>query len=58
MARTLCDRKRTLNQDATEYARLVRKPRYLCLECGRSARKKKYLCKPGRIADLLADPET
>jgi hypothetical protein len=49
----MCDRKRTLKEDPADYAKLVRKSRFLCLECGRSARKKKHLCKPERIDSLL-----
>lgn len=49
----MCDRKRTLKEDPAGYAQLVKKSRFLCLECGRSARKEKHLCKPERIVSLL-----
>lgn len=35
-----------------KYYKLVKKPRYLCLKCGRLARKDKYLCKPIDIKDI------
>ena len=55
MAETLCQRKALLNSNPEDYARLVARARFVCRECGRSARKKKHLCKPARLDDLLQD---
>jgi hypothetical protein len=50
MAKTLCQRKKTLKRDLAKYARLVAKPRFVCANCGRAARKKKHLCEPAEMA--------
>ncbi len=34
------------HMDVEELKRLVRRPKYVCRQCGRVARKKRLLCEP------------
>jgi len=49
MAKELCKNEK-LKKDPGGLARLVQDPRFVCEKCGRSARKKKYLCQSRKIA--------
>jgi hypothetical protein len=50
VGKELCDLSDKLLPDEFKaYAKLVKKPRYICRKCGRAARKKKNLCKPQKI---------
>ena len=47
---TLCEWKKDEYETQVELLRgIVSHARYVCRKCGRSARKKKYLCKPIEI---------
>jgi hypothetical protein len=50
MGKTLCDLTKLLEDDFDQYAKLVKKPRYLCKSCGRAARRKKHLCEPKELS--------
>ncbi len=41
--------KGALEDNLEQYIEIVSKPKYICLKCGRVARKKKYLHKPYKI---------
>ncbi|MFC2156294.1 hypothetical protein ACFLT9_00525 [Acidobacteriota bacterium] len=49
--KTLCklSKKKNLDENWEEYVKLVKSPRYVCQNCGRAAKRKKYLCDPIRI---------
>ena len=49
MAKTLCELKKTLKRDFGAFVSLVKSPTHVCQKCGRSANKKKLLCKPLRL---------
>lgn len=51
MAKTLCKQKKLLRKHPGRYAELVRSPRFVCLDCGRVARKKKSVCSPRAIEE-------
>ena len=38
-----------LEKDFKEYIRIVKEPKYVCLKCGRVAKKEGYLCKAEKI---------
>ncbi len=43
---------------AREFATLVdavSEPRFVCLKCGRAARRKKWLCRPEKLSAAAAD---
>ncbi len=51
MKGTLCDLKREeIEENWSAVCDLVRKPKYVCRKCARSAKNKDHLCKPKRIA--------
>ena len=46
MNKALCKLgKKGIEQNLEEIVRIVSKPSFLCIKCGRSASSKKYLCK-------------
>lgn len=48
--KTMCDwSKEDRIKDFSEYASIVRKPRFWCYTCGRVANKKKNLCKAQKL---------
>lgn len=49
MSAELCKLKKSLKGDLPSYILLVNQPRFVCLNCGRVANKKKNLCDPQRI---------
>lgn len=53
MSKTLCKlvKKELPSDDAEKYLKTVLPAKYLCIKCGRVARKKDSLCKPEKIAD-------
>jgi transcription initiation factor TFIIIB Brf1 subunit/transcription initiation factor TFIIB len=44
-------KKDDIEKDFKEYCKLIRKPEYVCMKCGRVASDKKFLCKPAPIED-------
>ena len=50
MGKELSKRKKKLKQDPHGLARMLQDPRFVCEKCGRSARKKKYLCRARKMA--------
>lgn len=52
MSQTLCQLHQSLPDDPNAYLALVLPPRFVCMECGRVAVKKKNLCRPKKIARL------
>lgn len=55
MSKTLCNLKRELKKDMATYVLLVNQPKFVCTACGRVANKKKNLCQPEKIKNLLTD---
>lgn len=55
MSKTLCNLKRELKKDMATYVLLVNQPKFVCMACGRVANKKKNLCQPEKIKNLLTD---
>jgi hypothetical protein len=55
MAKSLCKLvgKKLLKKDPAAYIELVSQPEFICLNCGRVAKSKKYLCKPENIKKLI-----
>jgi len=53
----LCKQVSKKNQinETLSYLKIVSKPKFICLKCGRVAKKKKYLCKAEKIKDLKND---
>ena len=51
MSKTLCERKTALKRDPKAFTKLVDEPRFFCKKCGRVANRKKYVCKPRKLAD-------
>ena len=49
MSTELCKLKKSLKGDLPTYILLVEQPRFVCLNCGRVANKKKNLCRPERL---------
>lgn len=50
MSRTLCCYEKTDRKENFEaYARKVRNPKYLCMDCGRAAGKEKWLCEAKKL---------
>jgi len=49
--KTLCKlvKEDILDQDLSEYLKLITESRYVCLKCGRTSNKKKRLCKPAPL---------
>ena len=49
--RSLCELEKdgVLADDIKAYKKLVRKGKYVCRRCGRSARKKRNLCRPDKL---------
>jgi hypothetical protein len=41
--------KKEIEENITEIAEAVSKPKYICQKCARVSRKKKDLCKPKRL---------
>lgn len=46
MARTLCELKKLLKADFKTYKKFVCDPTHVCTKCGRTANRKKLVCKP------------
>lgn len=46
MARTLCELKKLLKADFKTYKKFVCDPTHVCTRCGRTANRKKLVCKP------------
>ena len=47
MAKSLCKwKKKEIEKDFHELARIIDKPRFVCKDCARSAHDKRFLCKP------------
>jgi hypothetical protein len=38
-----------LKKNFKDYRKLTRYPQYICKSCGRTARRKRYLCDPKRL---------
>ncbi len=53
MAKSLCELKKSIRGDLAAYARLVVDHTHVCRRCGRVANRKKLLCKPMRLDDLI-----
>ena len=51
MSTELCKLKKSLKGDLPTYILLVEQPRFVCLNCGRVANKKKNLFDPKRMKD-------
>ena len=49
MTKTLCEMKKLLKADFTEYKQYVAGASQICTTCGRAANEKKLLCKPERL---------
>lgn len=51
MSITLCKliRDDFLKTNNVEFRKMIKKSKYYCTSCGRTARKKKFLCKPEQI---------
>lgn len=48
--KTLCDwSKEDRVKKLSEYAEIVKEPRFMCHTCGRVANKKKNLCEPRKL---------
>ena len=54
MSKTLCELKKRLKADISEYVQLVDQPTHVCKKCGRVANEKKLLCKPLKIVAATA----
>ncbi len=52
MSETLCELTKLLKKHPADYLALVEPPKFICLECGRVAQKKKNLCEPEKIKTL------
>jgi hypothetical protein len=51
LEKSLCDLEKQgfVTTNFKDYRKLVRYGRYVCMDCGRVARKKKSLCNPKRL---------
>ena len=54
MSKSLCDLKKQLKADLSQYVKLVDQPTHVCTKCGRVANSKKLLCKPLKIVAVQA----
>jgi hypothetical protein len=54
VAKPLCKKQKKLEKDPDAYAELVRAARFACEQCGRAARKKKYVCRARKIGSAAA----
>jgi hypothetical protein len=54
MGKSLCKLvgKKVLKSDPGAYVKLVSKPQFMCLNCGRVANRKKNLCEPENIKKI------
>ncbi|MED5575973.1 MAG: hypothetical protein VX757_00605, partial [Planctomycetota bacterium] len=52
MTKQLCDLKKSLKSDLSQYLELVCEPKHICEKCGRVAKDKKRLCQPVRIRSV------
>ena len=52
MAKKLCELKKLLRSDLSDYIVNVGNPNYVCKSCGRVANEKKMVCKPVKISSL------
>jgi len=49
MGKELCKQQKMLQNDFAAYVLLVQPPKFVCVKCGRAAKKKKYLCNPQKM---------
>ncbi|MCA9088620.1 MAG: hypothetical protein KDA90_08280 [Planctomycetaceae bacterium] len=49
MSEKLCELKKVLKTEFTQFVQLVSEPTHVCKRCGRCANSKKLLCKPERL---------
>jgi hypothetical protein len=52
MAKKLCELKKLLKKDLSEYIINVNNPKYVCTKCGRVANEKKLVCSPAKISSI------
>lgn len=45
-----CLNRNSIEDNIDEVAEIVSNAKYVCRKCGRASRKKKYLCKPVKLA--------
>jgi len=50
--KNLCDLVKSdyLSNNFDDYVKMVKKGKYLCQKCGRTAKDKNYICKPEKLS--------
>jgi len=47
--KSLCKLRSSMSDNMKQYRRMVRKPDFVCENCGRAAKRKKNLCRPAKL---------